>query len=101
MATAFYRASDGSMGARLADLLAVRLQEVDHLPEPVAQLYARRYGRALAGLTGVTMGLAMFLSSAHEGLRDANVPTVLLFAAWLFTLAAYFLGGSLGPSVLR
>ena len=98
-ALAGYRASGWSVGERLAEVIASRLRELERLPEVVVQTYARRYGRALAGLAGIPMALAMFSSSANRELGETA--THLLMAAWPAMAVAYLLGRGLGPMVLR
>ena len=98
-ALAGYRASGWSVGERLAEVIASRLRELEQLPEVVVQTYARRYGRALAGLAGIPMAMAMFASSADKELGETA--THLLMAAWPAMAVAYLIGRSFGPMVLR
>jgi hypothetical protein len=97
----FYRASGWSVGERLAALIAERRNELASLPGQLVQIHASRVGRVAAGAVGVLMGLGMFLSAAHEGIREENYSTLILILAWVAMLVAYTLFVLNAPALLR
>jgi hypothetical protein len=80
-----YRNADEALRRRRDELVAERRAELNALPPGLAQAYARRSGRIVAGATGLGFAVALVLTA---GVRRAGM-TGILEVAWPAVLGVY------------
>jgi hypothetical protein len=95
-----YRDPSAGVAAELGALLDRRIREIELLPDAYRRTYARRAGRAAAGLVGAAGGVVLFAAAAGWACATRQVLgtvepegalTHILFASWVAALAAYAL----------